>query len=217
MRTVPLFLALSLFSIAAQLGAQQSRLIGCISQAPDGGLQFEENPSGSVYQLTGDTARLTQDVNHLVVVSTPSATESQGHSLSTLVVQRINIIDESCTSPAPSAKASPVVGKVGEGQVAIPVTTSASPGETTPGFQTEAITQQEPPNSGRSIPFSAAVRPPYSPSNPAQAAQSAAAADRYAQAATRSEIQPGNTLGTNLPSSGSEPARGTSLHGLQRH
>ena len=55
--------------------------------------------------------------------------------------------------------------------------------------------------SGRSAPHpgNSPAERPYGPGNPAQAAQSAAAAELYADAATRSEIQPGNTLGAETP------------------
>jgi hypothetical protein len=80
--------------------------------------------------------------------------------------------------------------------MAVPITTSRSADETTPGFQTESILSQELPSSG----VAAATKrwnSLYAPHNIAQAAQSAAIADIYAQSATRTEIVPGKTLGVD--------------------
>jgi plastocyanin len=55
---------------------------------------------------------------------------------------------------------------------------------------------QEAPSSGRvRAPSARTQESPYAPSNTAQAAQTSAAANTFAEAATRSEIEPGNTLG----------------------
>jgi hypothetical protein len=179
---------------------RQSQFVGCISEIPNGGLQFEASPSGTVYLLSGNTAQLTQHVQEFVRLSaSPGPSKNQNNAPLTLSVESIEVIGQSCTSGLPGETPVAVGGKAGEGQVAVPLTTSASTGEATPGFQTETITGQEPPNNGRSTAVSTShSTSPYAPSNTAQAAQSAAAANRYAEAATRSEIQPGNTLGTNL-------------------
>lgn len=174
--------------------AQQMQLAGCITEIPNGGLQFEANPSRSVYPLQGDSTHLTQYVNHWVKISVSLVgNKNSTQAQPALIVHTIDVLNESCTSRMPSQKAAAVVGKAGEGQVAVPVTTSASAGETTPGFQTETLSEEEPPNNGQSLARKA--MPSYAPTNTAQAAQSAAAANRYAEVATQSEIQPGNTLG----------------------
>lgn len=203
MSSSAVFVAAILLASTVQLFGQQppTQLVGCISEVPNGGLQFQASPSGSLYLLQGATSNLTPHVNQFVRITVSAAGNitNGSQALPTLLVQTIDVIDQSCTSALPSEKAVVVGGKVGEGEVAVPVTTSASAGETTPGFQTDTITAQGAPNNGRSTPGPAQqFRRPYSPSNTAQAAQQAAEADTYAQAATRSEIQPGNTLGASL-------------------
>lgn len=116
----------------------------------------------------------------------------------TLTVQSVEFIAGSCVSALPAKKPRAMVGKVREGKVAIPLTTTASADETTPGFQTETLTGQEPPASGcSSIGLVTQSGSPIVPAKIAQVAESGAAAEIYAQAAARSEIQPGNTLGTD--------------------
>jgi hypothetical protein len=200
-----IFAVASLCALPVHLAGQntEKQFDGCLTEIPNGGFQFEASPSGTVYVLSGNSDELAQHVHEFVRVRAsrvPSKNDNQAPLR--LSVQTIDVIGQSCTSVLPGENPVAVGGKAGEGQVAVPLTTSASAGETTPGFQTETIAGQEPPNNGRSMAVSSrAVRPPYAPSNTAQAAQSAAAANRYAEAATRSEIQPGKTLGTDLPAS----------------
>lgn len=196
-----LFVISVLLGSAVQLLGQPQpvQLVGCLSQVPNGGVQFQANPSGTTYFLQGNGSALTQHLNQIVSITGSSAGKENGNQAPTFVVQTIDVVHQSCTAPL-HGKPVAVVGKAGEGQVAIPVTTSKSTGQTTPGFQTETVLAQAPPNNGRSVPLSAQMpKLSYSPGNTAQANQSAVGADLYAQAATRSEIQPGSTLGANLP------------------
>ena len=184
-----------------------SQFVGCITRIPNDGLELG-SPSGNSYRLRGDSSLLARHINQLVTVHGRLNPGPEGAGMRVLDVEAIDRIGDSCASPLPEGKPQTAVGKVGEGEVAVPVTTSASVGETTPGFQTETIEDEGPPISGRSSPpGNARAERPYGPGNPAQAAQSAAAAELYADAATRSEIQPGNTLGaqeTALSNPGTE-------------
>jgi len=195
--------------LAGSLAAAEpppSQFVGCLTQIPGHGLELG-SPSGNSYRLRGDSALLVRHINQLVKVHGSVNTASNGIGLPFLDVKAIERISDSCASPLPTGKPQTVVGKVGEGQVAVPLTTSASADETTPGFQTETIEDEGPPSSGRSSPpGNSPAERPYGPGNPAQAAQSAAAAELYAEAATRSEVQPGNTLGAEnaLTNSGRE-------------
>lgn len=187
------------FGLAGSTAAAEppaSQFVGCITQIPQGGLQLG-SPSGKSYRLRGDSALLARHINQSVEVRGRLNPAPNGAGLPVLDVVAIDRISDSCAAPLPATKPEAAVGKAGEGQVAVPLTTSASAGETTPGFQTETIEEEEPPVSGRSSPQqgSSPAERPYGPGNPAQAAQSTAAAELYAEAATRSEIQPGNTLG----------------------
>jgi hypothetical protein len=209
---VPLsvLLAISiLFTSAVKLrgDVQPVHFVGCISEIPNGGLQFDASRSGTIYLLQGATAQLLQHVNQRVRILATSTNANGNQGSPVLTVQTIDFVNDSCVSPLASVNPAPIVGKVGEGQVAVPLTTTASLGETTPGFQTETISDQEP-MSGHSAPQqSHRASAMDGPRNTSQTAQSAASADIYAEAATRSEIQPGNTLGANLPALGSAAER----------
>jgi len=169
-------------------GQEPNEVIGCITQMPNGGVQLHARPSGSVFLLQSTPAVL-QHLNELVRVRAHLVANGTRN-----FVDRLEFVNQSCASSLPAEKAVSVVGKVGEGQMAVPITSSGSVDETTPGFQTESILAQEPPANGRAVP-SKRVNTVYAPRNVAQPAQSAAIADIYAQSATRTEIVPGNTLG----------------------
>ena len=157
-----------LFVSGVELLAQtQGQFVGCVSQISGGGLQFQARPSGNTYLLQGDNLVLTQHVNQMVRMSASPVSSGNGtRRAPALLVQTIDLISRSCTSGLPPETPVSVAGKVGEGQVAVPMTTTASSGQTTPGFQTEAITDQEPPTSGRS-PESSTRSEVYSPLNTA--------------------------------------------------
>jgi len=194
-------LAVSVLLASSSLQAQapQTQFVGCVTNVAGAGFQLTSIPSGSSYLVQGNPALLQQHANQLVRVQGTLDARTGNQAPPSLIVQNLGIVSEICVSALGVREPVAVVGKVGEGQVAIPLTTSASAGETTPGFQTENIKQQEPPISGRMLPPAATGRAEsaYSPSNTAQVAQSAVAANTFAEAATRSEIQPGSTLGTS--------------------
>jgi hypothetical protein len=169
-------------------GQGSAEVVGCVTQMPIGGVQLQAQPSGSVFLLQSTPAVL-QHLNELVRVRIPLSANGTRN-----LVDELELVDQSCASVLPAQRPVAVVGKVGEPQMAVPITSSHSADETTPGFQTESIIPQEPPNSGRVSAIKKANLI-YAPRNIGQAAQSAAIADIYAQSATRTEILPGNTLG----------------------
>ncbi len=181
--------------VSCAIAAAQSTttdLIGCLTQVPSGGLQLQTRPSGSVYLIQGRAP--VHYLNELIRVRGQIHLGASNKPVLTL--DQVELVNQSCATALALQQPVSVVGKVGEGQMAVPVTTSASADETTPGFQTEGVERQEPPQSGRAVP-----RQPwnseYAPGNIAQAAQSAAGAELYAASATRTEIVPGNTLGVD--------------------
>jgi len=181
-------LAILLLSAAWLCAQEPSATLGCITQMPSGGVQLQARPSGSVFLLQSNPVVL-QHLNELVRVRAQLVASGTRN-----FVDRVELVNQTCASPLPADKPVSVVGKVGEGQMAVPITSSRSADETTPGFQTESILAQEPPTNGRAVP-SKRVNGLYAPRHIAQAAQSAAIAEMYAQSATRTEIVPGNTLG----------------------
>jgi hypothetical protein len=185
--SIPAVLIMLITAASLCAGQEPSEVIGCITQTPNGSVQLQSRPSGAVFLLQS-APDVLQHLNELVRVRSrlvPNGTSN--------LVTKVELVNQSCASPLPSQKPVSVVGKVGEGQMAVPITSSRSAGETTPGFQTESILPQEPPSSSRAAPAKS-WNSLYAPHNIAQAAQSAAIADIYAQSATRTEIVPGNTL-----------------------
>jgi plastocyanin len=120
----------------------------------------------------------------------------------TLTANSVQVVAESCTSGLPGSKTEAIGGKVGEDQIAVPMTTTQSSAETTPGFQTEAATAQLVGKNPQAVQSGMRPSVPYAPFKPEQVAQSEAAANVNADAALRAEILPGNTLGV----SGSTPS-----------
>ena len=174
---------------------KQLAIIGCLSRLPDGSLQLGAMPSGTSYSVRGDQMLLAQHVNQIVRAST-DAPPSTGHTA--LTIYSLQVIVESCTSVSSGSKTESVAGKVGADVTAVPVSTSRSADETTPGYQTESDqTQWTGGDSGNRYLHTRAVAPAFGPAQPEQAAESQQAADRNAQAAMRAEILPGNTLGVN--------------------
>jgi hypothetical protein len=178
--------------------AASSQLIGCITPLPNGELQFQAIPSGASYVLRGNTALLAQSIHHLVRITGATGAIVGRDQLPALTAGEVQVVADTCTAPMWFGKLEAIAGKVGAGQDAVPLTTTASAGEVTPGVQTEAVEAQEQPiTTGRpNPPLTSATKLRYSPHNVAQAAQTQAAAERYALAAQRSEILPGNTIGT---------------------
>ncbi len=175
----------------------QKGFVGCLTRLPDGTLQLRALPSGRPYSIEGNTKPLMAHVNQVLRMSASTGTRSQkGQNLLTLTASSVQVIAETCTAGLPGTKTEAVGGKVGEDQIAVPTTTTASSAETTPGFQTEAGTAQLTSKSPQAV--QSGVRPavPYAPFKPEQVAQSESAANVNADAALRAEILPGNTLGT---------------------
>ena len=193
-------LLLILFMISSPLqtaASSETAFIGCVSQLPHGTLQLGVLPSGKVYLLEGNTEPLLGHINQMVRVFGRAEPNRNGKGISKLTVSTVQVISETCTAALPAAKTQTVVGKAGEGQVAIPVTTTGTD-ETTPGFQTEGATIALSGAEGRRS--ASSEHPPtsaYSPLGAEQIAQSESAANLNAEAAARAEILPGKTLGAN--------------------
>lgn len=177
--------------------SSQTAFVGCLSRLPDGTLQLGTLPSGNSYLLRGNTQPLLGHVNQMVRVIGSVEPTRNGNHLSNLTVSSVRVVAETCTAGLPAAKPQTVVGKAGEDQVAIPVTTTAAD-ETTPGFQTEgAMDQLSGVEGRRSAQPAHPATPPYSPRGAEQTAQSESAANVNAEAAARAEILPGKALGAN--------------------
>lgn len=199
---VPLAYVLLLLIPALPVQSQnssQKTLVGCLNRLPDGTLQLKALPSQQLYSIKGNTAPVMAHVDQIIRVAGNS--EPTGNKLQyalTLTRNSVHVVAETCTAALPPSITEAVGGKVGEDEVAVPETTTASSAETTPGFQTEAASEQ-----WRGKKNSPAVQSgfhtnvPYAPFKPEQVAQSEAAANVNAQAAARAEILPGNTRGVN--------------------
>lgn len=193
----------------------QRAFVGCLNRLPSGTLQLEALPSGTLYSIEGDTEPLLDHVDQVIrILGRSRANSNQGNSVLTLTANSVQVIAESCAAGLPGSRTETVGGKVGEDQIAVPMTTTASSAETTPGFQTEAGTEQLTGKSHQAV--QSGVRPPepYAPFEPEQVAQSEAAADVNADAALRAEILPGNALGVSgsVPRSSAAPAERNSTN-----
>lgn len=207
MPTTHLLLMLIFFSPGQSVGPAQNEFLGCLTRLPDGTLQLGALPSGKSYDVQGNTKPLMGHVNQVIRISgSAGEATNQGHNVLTLTASSVQVIAETCTAGLPGSKTEAVGGKVGEDQIAVPETTTASSAETTPGFQTEAGTAQLIGKSPQAV--QSGLRPPvsYAPFKPEQVAQSESAANVNANAALRAEILPGNTLGVNGSAPGSPAA-----------
>ena len=205
---------LVLASAIALAQAPPATFRGCLNRRPDGTLQLGVRPSGKLFLLQGDPNVLQEHVNHLVQI-TGHSQASPRPGPPTLTVDTIQLIAESCAKTLPTKKPQPVPGKVGEDALAVPVTTTKTADETTPGVQTETGMSQSP---GAKRPpryeSRTAGESPYAPVEPEQIAQSEAAANVNAEAAYRAEILPGNTLGVS--GSPSNPTSSAGFSALSR-
>lgn len=106
-----------------------------------------------------------------------------------------------------------VTGKSGNVETATPITSAATVGETTAGYQTEAGAIQERGISANpsSTVHGGAIRP----LRPDQAGESQEQADISAQAAARAEMYPGTTLAVDLQSALQSPTQ--SITEAQKH
>lgn len=190
-----LLLLLSLVAPGQSANSGQKAFVGCLNRLPEGTLQLGTLPSGKVYSIEGNTKPLMAHVDQVIRIFGRSEANSKGRSVLTLTANSVQVIAESCAAGLPGSKTEAVGGKVGEDQIAVPTTTTASTAETTPGFQTEAATSQLIGKGPQAV--QSGVRPslPYAPFEPEQVAQSESAANVNADAALRAEILPGNTLG----------------------
>ena len=197
-------LSLMLVAPAQSATSSQRAFVGCLSRLPDGTLQLGTIPSEKVYSISANTRPLMAHVNQVIRIFGRTGTMAGDPAINvlTLTANSVQVIAESCTAGLPGPKLEAVGGKVGEDQIAVPMTTTASSAETTPGFQTEAGTAQLVGKSPQALQSGVHASVPYAPFKPEQVAQSESAANVNANAALRAEILPGNALGVN----GSAPA-----------
>src|SRR5512146_3377884 len=129
--TFAITLALSTFASAQAQSTVE--VVGCLSRAPNGTLQFRASESGRVFAINGDVNLLQHYVNHLVAIPEPVPAGSRPLSAGS-----IRDIADTCTATPSTAQAASVAGKAGLVETAPPVTSTAVVDETTAGFQTEA-------------------------------------------------------------------------------
>ncbi len=176
----------------------QNEVVGCLSRLPDGTLQLAAIPSGRTYKLQGNTNLLQRHVHQIVAIAAGNG--GAAANADTLNAANLRVISDTCTSLLPSDKnILAVEGRVATGQVAPPVTTTASANENTPGYQTEAGEQQFHQQGGSTpVQHYGQANSPYTPQPSEQAGESQTAADTNAQAAMRAEMYPGTTLGVDI-------------------
>ena len=193
-----LFLAVSPAPVQGANSSQRT-LVGCLNRLPDGTLQLKALPSQQLYAMKGNTMPLMAHVDQIIrVVGHPESEGKKSESALTLTTNSVHVVAETCTAALPPSETEAVGGKVGEDEIAVPETTTASSAETTPGFQTEAASEQW--RGGKNSPAVQSglhTDAPYAPFKPEQVSQSEAAANANAPAAARAEILPGNTRGVS--------------------
>jgi plastocyanin len=200
-------LFLMLFGLASlqAMPAAQKPFVGCLNRLPDGTLQLGAVPSGELYLLRGQTNVLMEHVNQLVRVFGQTGPRGSNHSaLATLVVGRVQPLSNSCTSALPAKELDGVPGKVGQDGVAVPLTTTFTEGQSTPGYQTEAATAES--TSSKTPTPTPAAELPAAPVHPEQVGESEAAANANAGAVERTEILPESTLGVAGSTAAAGPA-----------
>lgn len=186
MSSVLIFLLLLGFTSVPAEHTAESTFVGCVNRPPDGTLQLGTIQSGELFLLSGEKDVMEEHVGEMIRVTGDVTPGANKNAHPTLAAAKIQTVAESCTSASPTTRAESVSGKVGEDLVAVPVTTTLTEDQTTPGFQTQAAaaprTREE---------------QPAAPDHPDQVAQSEAAADVNASAVDRTEILPGHALGVN--------------------
>jgi hypothetical protein len=187
-------------TVLTSAGVAQSvtplQMSGCISRDANGKLLFSAERTGTIYLLHGDFNFLQQHVNTLVSVTGLFVPSGSGRNRAVLNVDSLRVISQSCTSVSPLGDRIAVEGKAGAVEKAVPTSTTASVGETTPGYQTESSMHEfTGSNAAQPAPHKPA---PLAPSFPDQAGQSQTAADTNAEAASRAEMYPGTTLGVDV-------------------
>ena len=173
--------------------APKNTSVGCLNRLSNGTLQFGAVPSGELFVVRGQTSLAEEHINQLVRVFGTSSPNNNRNALPSLTVARVQTLGETCTSLLPGKQFEQVPGKVGEDLVAVPVTSTPTEAETTPGFQTEGASSES--ARSQSVPVVRRVESLAAPAHPDQVAQSEAAANVNSSAVERTEIRPGHALG----------------------
>lgn len=177
-----LFLALLGFTSLPAANTPQT-FEGCVNRLPDGTLQLGAEPSGELFFLRGEENVIEEHVGQ-IVRATGEVTLGANNVRPTLAVAKLQALAKSCASGLPTARLEGVPGKVGEDLVAVPVTSTLTGEQTTPGFQTQTSGVK-----------ASREQQPAAPAHPDQVAQSEAAANVNASSVNRTEILPGHALG----------------------
>ncbi len=195
------------FLLAATAWAEQNQADGCLARQ---GSQYVLLQNGrTIYWLRGNQNVFQRYAGEMVRLSGQTLKgpdKSEGFAVS-----RLKQLGLKCVASVPRGYVTDTLtGKTGNAGYAPPVTTTATAGYTTPGVQTEAGEAQQPGNYSQSGP-PAATHPkkqPVTPPNWAQAGQKPQQANADAEAVSRTEVQPGQPMGTSpsAPESSGEPA-----------
>ncbi len=189
-------------------GQQMVTVTGCLASNGGG---FTLGAANRAYQVAGNAGQLQSHVNQTVQISgrLNDHTHSGGGTPS-IAVERIQMLVASC--PAPKDMPSAVTGKAGNESDAIPYSSTATAGQTTPPVQTpDGIAQEPGTHPGPEPTRSAGGRNYPAPPRAAEGiGQTAQRADSEATAADRAEIEPGKTLGVGSEGQRSAPQESTS-------
>ncbi len=178
---------------AACAWAQQtSRVDGCLALRDKLYVLVQGQPR-TIYRLEGQPQQLKQHLGELVRIE---GRVTPGRALR---VAKVDKLAPDCSTMIPPGSATDsVAGKVGNEQVQIPVSTTGTAGETTPGYQTPAGRAQPGTNTQPSTALPQSKKhQPGAPPDWEQAGQTPEQANTIAQAAQRAQVQPGRPLGTN--------------------
>ncbi len=203
MRTVA---CVVVFFLAGTAWAEPNQADGCLARQSN---QFVLLQGGrTIYQLQGDQNTFRRYAGEMVRLSGQLLQGANGsHRFAVSKLKRLGL---RCVASVPRDYTPDMLtGKTGNAGDTVPVTTTATAGYTTPGVQTEAGEAQQPGNQSQPGPPAAPERKrPGAPPSSEQPGQSRQEANVNAEAVTRTEVEPGQALGTSpsAPESSGEPA-----------
>ncbi len=202
MKIAGLVLGVTVCAIAAM--AQQQIVQGCIGPDSKSGFTLRDEHTGRTYKLRGADAQVKQNVGHEVTaVGFARKDEFEAKNISSVA--------QTCTLSSQSPIAA--TGKIGNKGEVQPVTSTASAGVTTPGFETQAGTAQRPGDQtnvaeGGARPAGQTSAAPGAPVPAEQIGQNSASAERIASSAERAEINNSqHQLGVNAQPNYSQSAQ----------
>ncbi len=186
-----------LATVGPAVAQQDSRMDGCLARQGDQYVLLQ-GPPRTTYLLRGNSEQLKQHMGELVRVS---GRLQVARGSAAFIVTSLDRLASHCWRQIPPGSATDAItGKTGPQGVSIPVTTTGTVGETTPGVQTGAGIAQQP-----GIHTLPATPPPISQQKPGappdweMVGQTPEEANRNAEASSRALIEPGATLGVTSP------------------